>query len=200
MNEKLFYKIFQKAKPGTFDALTAIIQQAELVTPTRLRYFIAQCAHESQGFSRLEENMRYSKISRIRLIWPHRFDSDRDAARYVNNPMDLANRVYSARYGNGDEASGDGWKFRGRGWIGLTFAENYVRFFKWCGLEPYHDPDFVSTVDGAAKSAAWYWIEHDLNGLCDSGDFDGVTRKINPAMAGRLERRQILEKLEKHWG
>jgi putative chitinase len=200
MNEELFYKLFPNAKPGTFDALVAVIPQAELVTPTRLRYFIAQCAHESQGFSRLEENLNYSTASRIRAVWPSRFKSEAEANRYTNRPIELANRVYANRYGNRDESSGDGWKFRGRGWIGLTFAENYVRFFKWCGLETYHDPDFVSTVDGATKSAAWYCIEHDLNGICDSGSFDGVTRKINPAMAGRLERRKILEKLEKHWG
>lgn len=198
MNEELFYKLFLKAKPGTFDALTAITPQAELVTGTRLRYFIAQCAHESQGFSRLEENMHYFNASRIRAVWPTRFKSEAEAIRYTNRPIELANRVYANRYGNGDEASGDGWRYRGRGWIGLTFADNYRRFFGWADKQI--DPEFVSTVDGAALSAAWYWIEHDLNDLCDSGDFDGVTRKINPAMAGRLERRKILEKLEKHWG
>ncbi len=197
MNEEMFYKLFPNAKPGTFDALTGIIQQAELVTPTRLRYFIAQCAHESQGFSRLEENLNYSKASRIRAVWPSRFKSEADAALYVNNPMDLANRVYANRYGNGDESSGDGWLYRGRGWIGLTFAANYLRFFKW--EDKNIDPEFVSTVSGAALSAAWYWIDHDLNQLCDSGSFDEVTRKINPAMAGRVERRKILEKLEKNW-
>ncbi len=199
MNEELFYKIFPKAKPGTFDALVAVTPQAELVTGTRLRYFIAQCAHESQGFSRLEENMHYFNASRIRTVWPTRFKTEAEANRYTNRPIELANRVYAGRYGNGDEASGDGWRFRGRGWIGLTFVANYARFFKWYAVEQNPNPDFVSTVLGAAYSAAWYWIDHDLNQLCDSGDFDGVTRKINPAMAGRVERRKILEKLEKHW-
>ena len=197
MNEELFYRLFPNAKPGTFDALTAIIPLAGLDKPTRLRYFIAQCGHESKGFSRLEENLNYSKASRIRAVWPNRFKSEAQANRYTNRPIELANRVYANRYGNGDEASGDGWRYRGRGWIGLTFADNYRIFFGWADKQI--DPEFVSTVDGAALSAAWYWIEHDLNDLCDSGDFDGVTRKINPAMAGRVERRKILEKLEKHW-
>lgn len=198
LDKERFDKIFPNAEDGTFGALSGIaIAKADLSTPARLRYFLAQCGHESAGFSRLQENMNYTSAGRICAVWPSRFNSKVDAIPYISNPQKLANRVYANRGGNGGETSGDGWKYRGRGWIGLTFAGNYQHFFSWAGMPEDSNPDFVSTVKGAALSAAWYWTRNGINALCDKGNFVAVTKKINPAMAGIDDRKRLLAMIEK---
>lgn len=193
-----FSGIFPDAIPGTWDALTEIaIPQADLSTPKRLRYFLAQCGHESGGLSRLEENLRYTSARRIWGVFRSSFANVSDAIPYLRNPQKLANRVYAGKYGNGDERSGDGWRYRGRGWIGLTFANNYRRFFEWAGMPGDTNPDFVATVTGAALSSAWYWTANEINPLCDEGDFVGVTKKINPPLAGLDDRERLLALIEK---
>lgn len=191
-------RIFPDALPGTWDALTEIaVPKASLSTPMRLRYFLAQCGHESGGFSRLEENLRYTSAARIQLVFRSSFANVSDAIPYLRNPQKLANRVYAGKYGNGDERSGDGWRYRGRGWIGLTFAGNYRRFFEWAGMPGDTSPGFVATVKGAALAAAWYWTANEINPLCDKGDFVGVTKKINPPLAGLDDRKRLLALIEK---
>lgn len=191
-------RIFPDAIPGTWDALTEIaVPKAGLSTPKRLRYFLAQCGHESGGFRRLEENLRYTSAARVQLVFRSSFANVSDAIPYLRNPQKLANRVYAGKYGNGDERSGDGWRYRGRGWIGLTFAGNYRRFFEWAGLPGDTSPGFVATVPGAALSSAWYWVANDINPLCDEGAFVGVTKKINPALAGLDDRKRLLALIEK---
>lgn len=193
-----FYDIFPDALPGTWDALTEIaVPKADLSTPARLRYFLAQCGHESGGFARLQENLHYTSAGRICAVWPSRFRSKVDAIPYISSPKKLANRVYAGKYGNGDERSGDGWRYRGRGWIGLTFAGNYRRFFEWAGMPADTNPDLVATVKGAALSAAWYWAANEINPLCDEGAFVGVTKKINPKLAGLDDRKRLLALIEK---
>lgn len=198
IDQDRFEKMFPNAVDGTYTALLeGAIPQADLSTPTRLRYFLAQCGHESAGFSRLQENLNYTSAGRICAVWPSRFKRKVDAIPYISNPQKLANAVYANRFGNGGETSGDGWRYRGRGWIGLTFAGNYQHFFDWAGMPEDSNPDFVSTVNGAALSAAWYWTRNGINALCDKGNFVGVTKKINPAMAGLDDRKRILAMIEK---
>lgn len=190
--------IFPDALAGTWEALNEIaVPKADLSSSTRLCYFLAQCGHESAGFSRLQENLNYTSAGRICAVWPSRFKSKVDAIPYISNPQKLANRVYAGKYGNGDERSGDGWRYRGRGWIGLTFANNYRRFFEWAGMPGDTNPDFVATVTGAALSSAWYWTANEINPLCDEGDFVGVTKKINPPLAGLDDRERLLALIEK---
>lgn len=193
-----FYTIFPNAVDGSYGALTKIaIPKADLSTPARLRYFLAQCGHESGGFARLEENLRYTSADRVRRVFRSAFANASDAIPYLRKPQKLANRVYAGKYGNGDERSGDGWRYRGRGWIGLTFAGNYRSFFEWAGMPDDTSPDLVATVEGAALSSAWYWTANEINPLCDEGDFVGVTKKINPPLAGLDDRERLLALIEK---
>jgi putative chitinase len=154
-------------------------------TPQRVAAFISQCAHESCDFTKLHENLNYKATSLI-TTWPKHFNAS-IADSYAHNPEKIANRAYANRDGNGDEASGDGWKYRGRGPIQVTGKANYTL----CSQAIYQDnrlvdnPDMVETdLDTAFDSAAWFWSSHDLNTLADTGDILGITKKINGGTLG----------------
>lgn len=167
-------------------------------TPARMAAFIAQVGHESTGFSRLSENLYYSDAERIARIFKTGFDNNKNgvidpaeiefARGYTRNPEKLANRAYAGRGGNGDEASGDGWRYRGRGLIQVTLRDNYYHCGKALGLDLISDPDLLLELAAAARSAAWYWKSNGCNELADKGDFLGVTRRINPAALGHDDR------------
>lgn len=187
-------KLFAAPLAEVFDAYA-------ISTPQRQAAFLAQALHESGGFAVLEENLYYTRPDRIRAVFPSRVPTVADAVPLTKNPQALANRVYAGRLGNGNEASGDGWRYRGRGIFQLTGRDNYAR----CGLdlgEPYEvRPELVALPAHAAMTAGWYWDKNDLNRLADRGDIDGITRAINgPAMLGRAERAEAyaeaLEALE----
>lgn len=165
----------------------------------RLAAFLAQALHESNLFRDLVENLNYSNAERVATIFRSGFDTNRDgkisaeeiafATRYVRNPEALANRAYANRGGNRGEASGDGWRYRGRGIFQLTFHDNYLKAEEWIG-QPYTlDPDLVAKPPDACMTAGHYWSTNKLNALIDAGDFDGCTRKINPGMQGAAVRR-----------
>jgi len=172
------------------EPLAIACEQFDISTPRRVAMFIAQAAHESVGFTRLEENLRYTDPMRLARVWPSRFTGYADAARFVRNPQALANHVYAGRNGNGDEASGDGWKYRGRGLFQLTGRENYRAAGEALG-QPFVDaPELVALPLHAARSAAWFWAARGLNDMADAGDVKAVTRAINgPALLGLEERR-----------
>lgn len=163
-------------------------------TRVRQAAFIAQCGHESSGFTRVEENLFYTTPERIRAMWPTRVPSLADAASLTRNPQALANRVYANRNGNGDEASGDGWRYRGRGLIQLTGRANYLAAESAIN-EPYKGcPDLVAQPAHAAMTAAWYFVAAGCLPLADASNTDAITRKVNgPAMAGAADRRQRFE-------
>lgn len=145
---------------------------------------------ESQGFTLLEENLYYTTPSRINAFF-RAVDSDAEASLYVRNPKRLANKVYANRNGNGDEASGDGWAFRGRGLFQLTGRANYKSASEGVGMGAVylHKPNLVSDPSDACLTAAWYWQSKGCNQLIDAGDFDRTTRMINgPAMLHKHER------------
>ena len=163
-------------------------------TPVRQAAFVAQCAHESAGFTHLEESLFYTTPERIRVMWPGRVPSLFEAAKLTRSPEALANRVYSNRNGNGDESSGDGWRYRGRGLIQLTGRANYLAAEAAIG-EPYKaQPDLVAEPRHAAMTAAWYFAAAGCLPLADASDTEAITRKINgPALAGLSDRRQRFE-------
>lgn len=154
----------------------------------RIAAFLSQCGHESMNLSRLSENLNYSK-DRLLAVWPGRFN-EYSAAVYQRDPEAIANNVYSRRMGNGDENSGDGWKFRGRGFIQLTGRNNYTDCGKALGLDLLNDPDLLQQPEQAAMAAAWYWDSRRLNTLADMGDTKGITRTINGGLNGLEDRRQ----------
>lgn len=173
------------------EPLSLAFQMVDIITPRRQAAFLAQAMHESARFSVLEENLYYSTPERIRAVFPSRVPS-LDAARpLVRKPQFLANRVYAGRLGNGDEFSGDGWRFRGRGIFQLTGRENYEAAARALDFPYPAQPDLVAQPTHAALTAGWFWDRGRLNGLADAGDIDAITRDINgPAMLGRRERAQ----------
>lgn len=172
-----------------FDAaLSLACDRFGIKRPVELAAFVAQCAHESADFTRLEESLYYTTPERIRAMWPSRVPDLATAARLCRNPKDLANRVYANRGGNRDMASGDGWRYRGRGLIQLTLRDNYGAAARDL-REPYlEQPDLLVQPAHAALTAAWFFVRAGCLALAD--DIAAVTRRINPAMAGINDRRQ----------
>lgn len=147
-------------------SLNAAMQAGEINTPTRQAAFLAQLLVESDELRHTEEQLNYSP-RRLREVWPHEFPSDAAAAPFGHRAQALANRVYGARMGNRGVASGDGWRYRGRGLIQLTGRDHYASFARTSGLDVLADPDLLLLPDGAARSAAWFWQRRGLNALAD---------------------------------
>jgi len=161
-------------------------------TPVRLAAFLAQCDHESGGFKRLVENLNYS-AERLCQVWPNRFNP-KNTGIYAGHPERIANKVYSDRLGNGPESSGDGWRYRGRGYIQLTGKGNYSAFASYKGMTLDEVITFLGTEDGALESAAWFWKTHSLNVYADAGNIRELTRRINGGFNGLTQRMALYEK------
>lgn len=157
--------------------------------PKRLSAFLAQIAHESGELRHTVENLNYSADA-LRRLWPNRFPAAL-ALECARNPERIACIAYGGRMGNGDEASGDGWKFRGRGLIQLTGRDNYGRCAEAIGIELLDRPELLERPDGASLSAAWFWADKRLNELADIGDFAGITKRINGGLTGQDQRVQF---------
>jgi putative chitinase len=161
-----------------------------ITTPLRLAHFLAQCGHESGGFKAVSENLNYGAKG-LRGIFPKYFPTDALAAQYERKPEKIANRVYSSRMGNGDEASGEGWKFRGRGYIQLTGKSNYTSFDKTVDDDILANPDLVANKYPLA-SAAFFFNNNNLWAICDKGADDAtvtaVTKRVNGGTIGLADR------------
>lgn len=160
--------------------------------------FLAQCAHECAGFTVLEEGLNYSQQG-LRKTWPSRFPNDAIAYKYARQPRAIANFVYAGRNGNGNEASGDGWKFRGRGCKQLTFKANYEKFQKETGVKVLDNPDILMQYPEALISGLWYWNQGNptgksLNVHADKGDVKTCTKLINGGYLGLAEREALYKK------
>ena len=160
----------------------------DINTPERIAGFLAQCGHESGGFRFTTEDLHYRAEALTRL-WPSRFPPG-VAESYAMQPEKIANRAYCDRMGNGDETSGDGWKYRGRGLIQLTGKDNYASFSMDADNEALVNPDLVAEPELAALSAGWFWKKNGLNALADNRDIVGMTRRINGGTNG-LDDRQM---------
>lgn len=171
------------------DPINKVIEEFEINTPQRLAMFLAQIGHESGGLTKLHENLNY-KAARLTQIFPKYF-RDVDPDDYANNPEKIANRVYCNRMGNGDEHSGDGYRFRGRGAVQLTGRSNYTSCGEDLEVDLINNPDYLETPEGAIRSAAWFWDQHDLNDWADKGDVVTVTKKINGGTIGLDERKEL---------
>jgi putative chitinase len=175
------------------DALDEALARYAINTPSRIAAFIAQVAHESGDFRSTEENLNYSWQA-LRKTWPSHFPTDEIAQGYHRQPEKIANRAYASRNGNGDEASGDGWRFRGRGLIQITGRANYLAYSQAIA-EPavMTGPEQLVLPPHAALSACWFWHEHGLNALADIGDeasFNQITLRINGGWNGKEDRLQ----------
>jgi putative chitinase len=170
-------------------ALNETFARWVIATPLQQAAFIGQCGHESGGFRILEEGLSYS-AERLMKVWPRRFPTLEAAQRYARNPKALANNVYANRMGNRDEASGDGYRFRGRGCIQLTGHSGYFHAGKALGVDLVKEPDLVLTPQYAALTAGWFWATHNCNQLAEAQDWVSLTKKINGGTHGLDDRIQ----------
>lgn len=158
----------------------------------RTAAFLAHAIIETARFTRLEENLFYTTPARILAVFPSRVRSLAKAAKLVRNPELLANTVYAGRLGNGDAASGEGWRYRGRGIFQLTGADNYRLASAALGVDYVVRPELVAQPQHAVETAGWFWDTNGCNQLIDSNHFDATTRRINgPARLHARERRQL---------
>ena len=168
------------------EPMNVAIEKADLSTPARLAAFIAQCGHESGNFRYMEENLNY-KAETLCRTWPSHFNEE-NAQEYAHNPEKIANRAYAHRMKNGDEESGDGWNYRGRGWLQTTGRAGYEELSDVTQIDFLSNPDAVATPEGAAVSAAVFWEKHNLNHHVDNNDFVGLTKAINGGTIGLEDR------------
>ena len=170
-----------------YEAISSILPEYEINTPQRVAAFLAQCAHESGGFVFLKENLNY-KAPSLRKVFSKYFQDDATAIAYANKPEKIANRVYANRMGNGDESSGDGWRYCGRGLIQLTGKDNYTFFAASLDIPVEEASEYLQTFEGAVQSACFFWEQNSLNKWADSGDILTLTKRINGGTIGLEDR------------
>ena len=202
MNKETIKTLLTKANFNT--------QVAEILYPSmKKRYidrnekraacFLATCAVESGNFTKLVENMNYS-AKRLAEVWPKRFRGDDGkpnnlALKIANNPEAIANVVYANRMGNGPAETGDGWRFRGRGYIHLTGKDNYKRYGEYLGLDLVNNPELAEKEDIAAEIAAEFWSRSDLNEAADVLDLIAIRKRVNGGLIGFNEFKGLVFKM-----
>jgi putative chitinase len=166
--------------------LPLVFNRFKIDTPLRLAHFLSTCDHESGGFKTLTENLNYS-ADRLLVIFPKYFKNINEAKQYARNPQKIANKVYGNRMLNGNEASGDGFKFRGRAYIMITGKANYAAFDKFVDDDIINNPDLVQQKY-PLLSSAWFWDSVKLNSVADKGDsvevVTAVRKKVNGGVIG----------------
>lgn len=178
--------------PEWADPLNYTFQRFGITSPMQMAAFIGQCGHESANFKVLEENLNYRAATLLKLFprTPRRTwgFTPEEAAAYERQPKKIANRIYSNRMSNRDEASGDGWRFRGRGCIQLTGTANYHHAGKALGVDFIMEPELVAAPQYAALTAGWFWDTQKLNAIAESGNHLALTKKINGGTIGLDDR------------
>lgn len=169
------------------ECLNTILPEYEIDSPERVAAFLAQCAHESGGFTAIKENLNY-KAESLMKVFPKYFPSKELAEQYAHNQEAIANRVYGNRMGNGDEHSGDGYAYCGRGLIQITGHDNYKAFADSLSSSTEEIIEFLQTFEGCVQSACWFWETNDLNSLADAGDIKAMTKRINGGYIGLEDR------------
>lgn len=189
---------FSPASLQYFTGLVQVVDYACLDTPLRLQHFMSQIAHESGGFKFAREGMNYSWEA-LRRTFPKYFPNDNIARQYARQPEKIGNRVYANRMGNGDEASGDGYKFSGKGLIQLTGKDNVRAYSKdrYGDERLLLDPSALTRSPDAVLSAGWFWKKNKINELAGNDDLEGVTRRINGGLNGLDDRREWLTKAKR---
>ena len=170
----------------------SLLEEYQINTPKRVAAFLAQCGHESGGFVFVTENLNYS-ASGLQRVFPKYFPTMEIAKQYERNAKKIASRVYANLMGNGDEASEQGWKFRGRGILQLTGKDNYFWFAASLDMTPEQAVDYLETFEGAAQSACWFWETNKLNRYADAADLKGMTKVINGGDIGLKDREHHYE-------
>jgi len=174
---------------AVINQIPSIVEKFNCNTKLRLAHFLAQCGHESGGFKAVSENLNYSEKGLLKTF--KKYFTPELAKQYAKKPEMIASRVYGGRMGNGDEASKEGWKFRGRGFIQLTGKSNYTKFTQFIGEDCIANPDLVATKYPLA-SAAFFFDSNKLWSICDKGatdsDVTAVTKRVNGGTIGLADR------------
>lgn len=178
-----------KIDPKWVDPLNETFARFDISNPNRQAAFIGQCGHECGNFRILEENLNY-KAATLMKLWAKRFPTLEIANQYAGNPKKIANMVYANRMGNRDEASGDGYRFRGRGCIQTTGHANYFHAGQALGVDFVMEPDLVASPKYAALTAGFFWSTHGLNELADKQDHKSITKRINGGYIGLADREE----------
>lgn len=192
-----FKKVFPDCKDAEVfcNLLDNLLPANGIDTKERVNMFLAQCGHESGGFTRFTEGLNYSAKG-LRATFTKYFPDDATAISYERQKEKIANRVYANRMGNGPESSGDGWKYRGLGLIQLTGKDNFNNFSKDSGIDIVTDPEKYRTdLSVIIKTAIWFWNKNNLNKFADAKDIVGATKKINGGLNGILEREEFFNEL-----
>jgi putative chitinase len=186
-----------KIDPALVDPFNETFERFGIVTPAQQASWIGQCGHECGNFRIMEENLNYRAPTLLKLfpqnpkrVWGFTPES---AAAYERQPQRIANRIYGNRMGNRDEASGDGFRFRGSGFLQLTGMNNFYHAGQQLGVDFIMQPELVRTPVYAAMTAGWFWQTHRLNQYADSGDILTMTKKINGGTIGLEDRKKHIE-------
>lgn len=174
------------------DKYRSLFNAYNVNTPLRVAHFMAQIEHES-GLKPVSENLNYSAKG-LSKTFPKYFSTVKLANEYANKPQLIANKVYANRMGNGDEKSGDGWKYRGRGFIQVTGKNNYLVLSKDTRIDFVNNPDLLLEEPNAIISALWYWKKNKLNELADNNNLEAITKAINGGYNGLEDRARLLKK------
>ena len=180
-----------------YQDLSQLLPDYDINTAQRIASFLAQCTHESNDFTALKENLNYRPAS-LRKLFPTHFETDEIAEHYASLPNKqeaIANRMYANRMGNGDEASGDGYRYCGRGAIQITGKDNYFWFAASISITPEEASEYMQTFEGALQSACWFWENNNLNKWADAGDMDKMTHIINGGTIGIEDRKARYDKI-----
>jgi putative chitinase len=178
--------------PDWVDPLNETFERFDISTPIRQACFIGQAAHESGNFKKLQEGLSYS-AERLMVIWPKRFPTLEIAQKYARNEKALANNVYANRMGNRDEASGDGYRFSGKGLFQLTGHANFYHAGQALDVDLVMQPELVLTPKYAALTAGWFWSTQKLNQFADARDYKTMCKRINGGFIGLEDRIKHIE-------
>lgn len=185
---------------GYLEPLNTVAEYYDMFeNPKRVAGFLAQVAHESGGFTAVKENLNYSAKGLMGTFKKY-FPTEDLAKQYERKPEKIANRVYANRMNNGDEASGDGYRFCGRGLIQLTGRANYTKFAADLGMSIEDTVAYLETPNGAVASAGWFWDNNNLNQYCDRDDFVTLTKRINGGTIGLADRQHHYHIALEHLG
>ena len=188
-------QLIPEAKYGVdvwYKELNILLPVFSISSTNRVAAFIAQTVHESVGYKVLKENLNY-KAAALQKVWPKHFNQS-NASAYADNPEAIANKVYANRMGNGDESTGDGYKYCGRGLLQLSGKTNYMKFAQYAGISLEEAPEYVETPRGAVHSASWLWYVKNLNAYADANDFIGMTNRVSGGVFGVNERTKYYER------
>ena len=187
MTKDQIYQIMPRCPADQAEAIMKVMPEIGIDTVLRQAAFIAQIAHESSELTRLVENLNYGAAGLVATFHKY-FPNIEEATPYARDAQRIANKVYANRMGNGDEASGDGWKYRGRGPIQITGKDNYQACGDELNLSLLDIPDILLDPENGIRSAGWFWNKNKLSELADKGDMTTITHRINGGSMGIVER------------